>query len=58
LSFRRDSPKLIPSNSPKNGHERTVTDRDGVKHLEYFVNGSWRHYTAKCRLWVNKECRL
>ncbi|NWG37509.1 hypothetical protein [Nitrososphaera sp.] len=54
--YQRDSPKLIGSGAPKNGQERTVTDRDGVKHLEHFVNGSWRH-SAKCRLWTNKECR-
>ena len=56
MSYPRDSPKLIGSGAPKNGQERTVTDRDGVKHLEHFVNGSWRH-SAKCRLWTNKECR-
>lgn len=58
MSFRRESPKLVGSGAPKNGQERTVTDRDGVKHLEYFVNGSWRHHSTRCRLWVNKECRL
>lgn len=57
MSYSRDSPTLVGSGAPKNGQERTVTDRDGNRHLEYFVNGSWRHHSAKCRLWVNKECR-
>jgi hypothetical protein len=33
-----------------------VSDRDGAPHLEYFMNGSWRHSTEKCRLRVNKTC--
>lgn len=44
------------SKAPKDGQQRTVDDRDGVKHLESFRNGSWRHDSA-CRLRVNKECR-
>lgn len=52
----RDSPVLARSGSPKNGQERVTTDRDGVRHLEYFANGSWRHHNAKCRQWVNREC--
>jgi len=58
LPYSRESPKLIRSSSPKNGQERVIADRDGIKHFEYFVNGSWRHHSAKCRLWVNKECRV
>jgi hypothetical protein len=57
LPYSRDSPRLVGSGAPRNGQERTVSDRDGVNHLEYFMNGSWRHYTAKCRVFVNKECR-
>lgn len=43
------------SKAPKDGHERIVTDRDGARHFEYFMNGSWRH-DATCRARLNKEC--
>lgn len=54
--YSRDSPTLVRSGSPKNGQERVTIDRDGVRHLQYFANGSWRHHNTKCKLWVNKEC--
>lgn len=57
MPYSRDSPKLVRSGSPKNGQERVVADRDGIEHLEYFTNGSWRHHSTKCRVWVNKDCR-
>lgn len=45
------------SNTTKNGHERIVSDRDNNKHLEYFMNGQWRH-SDKCREFTNKDCRV
>jgi hypothetical protein len=56
MSFRNSIQTRVGSGAPKNEQERTVADRDGVPHLEYFMNGSWRHSTAKCRLRVNKAC--
>lgn len=43
--------------NPKNGYERVVEDRDNNKHLQIFMNGSWRH-SSKCRESTNKECRI
>ncbi|HEY3095105.1 MAG TPA: hypothetical protein VGJ42_05035 [Nitrososphaera sp.] len=56
MSFRNAIQIRTGSGAPKNEQERTVTDRDGVAHLEYFMNGSWRHSTARCKLRVNKAC--
>jgi hypothetical protein len=56
MSFRGSIQTRTRSGAPKNEQERTVTDRDGAPHLEYFMNGSWRHSTARCRLRVNKAC--
>jgi hypothetical protein len=56
MSFRNSIQTRVSSGAPKNEQERTVTDRDGVAHLEYFMNGSWRHSTARCKLRVNKAC--
>ncbi|HXV46184.1 MAG TPA: hypothetical protein VD736_05880 [Nitrososphaera sp.] len=56
MSFRNQIQTRVGSGAPKNGQERTIADRDGVPHLEYFMNGSWRHSTARCRLRVNKAC--
>ncbi|MPZ07805.1 MAG: hypothetical protein GEU26_15565 [Nitrososphaeraceae archaeon] len=44
-----------PSN-PKNGHQRVVTNNDGVNHLQVFVNGSWWH-DFRCKEHTNKDCR-
>ena len=43
--------------NPKNGYERVVEDRDNSKHLQVFMNGSWRHVQEKCREYTNKDCR-
>ncbi len=56
MSFRNAIQTRVRSGAPKNEQERTVTDRDGASHLEYFMNGSWRHSTARCKLRVNKFC--
>ncbi len=53
----RGSPSLVRSGTPKNGQERIVSDRDGVTHLEYFMNGSWRHNRDRCKGRVNKDCK-
>jgi hypothetical protein len=38
----------------KNGHERVTTDRDNNKHLQFFMNGQWRH-SDKCKQLANKD---
>jgi hypothetical protein len=43
------------SGSAKNGDERVVTDRDNQKHLQYFMNGQWRH-SDKCKEFTNAQC--
>jgi hypothetical protein len=48
---------MAKSTSAKNGNERITTNRDNIKHLEYFNNGQWRH-SDKCRQFTNKECSL
>jgi hypothetical protein len=42
--------------SPKDGDERTVPDKDGIKHLEFFGGGSWRHDREQCRARINPIC--
>ena len=46
---------MARSTSAKNGQERVVNDRDNAKHLEYFMNGQWRH-SNNCKDFTNKEC--
>ncbi|MGE0243501.1 MAG: hypothetical protein AB7F53_06685 [Nitrososphaeraceae archaeon] len=43
------------SNTAKNGDERIITDNDNNKHLEFFMNGSWRH-SSKCKNATNNQC--
>jgi hypothetical protein len=43
-------------NNPKNGYQRVTVDREDMRHLEVFNNGSWRH-DAACREYTNKDCR-
>ncbi|HEX9317587.1 MAG TPA: hypothetical protein VF884_01495 [Nitrososphaeraceae archaeon] len=45
------------TSTAKNGHERIVSDRDNVKHLQYFTNGQWRH-SDKCKQATNSECTV
>ena len=45
------------STAAKNGQERITTNRDNIRHLEYFNNGQWRH-SDKCSQFTNKECRF
>ena len=44
------------SNTAKNSDERIIIDNNNNKHLEFFMNGSWRH-DPKCREHTNKDCR-
>ena len=48
---------MAKSTSARNGNERITTNRDNIKHLEYFNNGQWRH-SDKCRQFTNTECSL
>jgi hypothetical protein len=48
---------MAKSTTAKNGHERITTDRDRIRHLEYFMNGQWRH-SHKCKEFTNKECMV
>ena len=48
--------RFVP-NIPKNGHERVVADTDNNKHLQMFMNGSWRH-SHRCREYTNKDCKI
>ena len=55
--MRRRIEVMAKSTSAKNGNERITTNRDNIKHLEYFNNGQWRH-SDKCSQFTNKECKL
>jgi hypothetical protein len=39
----------LRTDTAKNSYERTPSDRDDIKHLQYFNNGQWRPFK-------NKEC--
>ena len=56
MSFRRESIGPVRGSGPKNSQERIIADRDGVNHLEVFMNGSWRHLKESCKVRVNKQC--
>lgn len=38
---------MTKSTSAKNGQRRVITNRDNIRHLEYFMNGQSRH-SARC----------
>ena len=57
LFMRKRMEMMAKSTSAKNGHQRIITNRDNIRHLEYFNNGQWRH-SDKCKLFTNKECKL
>jgi hypothetical protein len=50
------SPSRANTGAPKDGQERSVIDSNGAAHLEYFMQGSWRHDRTRCRQRTNKEC--
>ena len=54
--MRKKVEMMARSTSAKNGQERVVNDRDNAKHLEYFMNGQWRH-SNNCKDFTNKECQ-
>jgi hypothetical protein len=53
IVMRKRVEMMSRSTTAKNGHERIVNDRDNAKHLEYFMNGQWKH-SENCNL-TNKE---
>ncbi len=55
--LRRRVEMMGKSATTKNGHERVAINRDNVKHLEFFMNGQWRH-SDKCKQFTNKDCRV
>jgi hypothetical protein len=42
----------------RNGDTRVIVSRDNAQHLEFFMNGSWRHNQERCRKHTNKECNM
>jgi hypothetical protein len=58
-NYSTDPPWQPTFTNPKNGYERVVTDTNDntIKHLEIFMNGSWRHSNQKCREYINKDCK-
>jgi hypothetical protein len=48
---------MAKSTSAKNGQRRVITNRDNIRHLEYFMNGQWRH-SARFKEFTNKDCTL
>lgn len=55
--MRRQIEVLGRSLTTKNGQERIITDRDNQRHLQFFMNGQWRH-SDKCKAFTNKECMV
>lgn len=53
--MRRRVEMMDKTNTAKNGQERIMSDRDNIKHLQYFNNGQWRH-SDKCKQFANKDC--
>ncbi len=53
--MRRQVEIMGGSITAKNGQERIITDQDNQRHLQYFMNGQWRH-SDKCKGFTNKEC--
>ena len=43
------------SSTAKNCDERIILDNNNNKHLEFFMNGSWRH-SNKCKNATNSQC--
>ena len=48
---------LAGSTTDKNGYERIVGNIDNAKHVEYFMNGQWKH-SENCKTFTNKECTV
>ena len=45
------------STTAKNGQERFISDRDNQRHLQYFMNGQWRH-SDRCKEFANMDCTV
>ncbi len=55
ITMRKRVEMIARSTTAKTGHQRVVSDRDNAKHLEYFMNGQWKH-SENCKDFTNKEC--
>jgi hypothetical protein len=55
ITMRKRVEMMARSTTAKNGHERIVSDRDNAKHLEYFMNGQWKH-SENCKTFTNRDC--
>jgi hypothetical protein len=55
--MKRSIEIMVKSKAAKNGEERVTTNRDDIRHLEYFNNGQWRH-SSKCKEFTNRECQV
>ncbi|MGD1837567.1 MAG: hypothetical protein ACPKPY_05865 [Nitrososphaeraceae archaeon] len=53
--MKRQIEFFAKSTSTKNCDERIIVDSNKDKHLEYFMNGSWRH-SNNCKKHVNNTC--
>ena len=42
-TMRKRIEMMARSTTAKNGHQRVGNDRDNARHLEYFMNGQWKH---------------
>ena len=55
--MRKNIEIIDNSKSAKNGSERITTDRDNIRHREFFMNGQWRH-SPKCKQFTNQDCTV
>ncbi|MGE5635059.1 MAG: hypothetical protein ACM3VV_07485 [Deltaproteobacteria bacterium] len=53
--MRKAIETIRKSNTAKNGDERVIIDSNNNKHLEFFMNGSWRH-SNKCNIVLKNQC--
>ena len=53
--MRKAIETIRKSNTAKNGDERVIIDSTNNKHLEFFMNGSWRH-SSRCKIVINGQC--
>jgi len=55
--MRKRIEMMARSTTAKNGHQRVGNDRDNARHLEYFMNGQWKH-SENCKDFTNKACTI
>jgi hypothetical protein len=55
INMRKAIETIRKSNTAKNGDERVIIDSNNNKHLEFFMNGSWRH-SNKCKIVLKNQC--